>query len=207
MNVAAALETARQQGNLPQHLERLAKAILTPKISWEEIMREFMTAKVRNDYTYIKPNKRYASTGFIQASLENPSLGDIVIAIDTSGSLSEKEHSHILGQIINFLNQYTCKLYLIYCDCQVNKVIVIDQNDTELPTKLYGGGGTDFRPVFNYLEQEQIEPTCVIYFTDGYCSSFPKQTSINYPVCWIITTANDEFKTNIGTSVRMRLDD
>ncbi|MCK4694703.1 MAG: hypothetical protein KAT74_03020, partial [Candidatus Cloacimonetes bacterium] len=71
----------------------------------------------------------------------------------------------------------------IYVDSKVANVETIDIYDFQLHAK--GGGGTDFKPGFEYIEKEAIMPSCTIYFTDGYCDSFPD--SPDYSVLWILT--------------------
>jgi len=206
--ISQAVEMAKKQpaGNIPAGLEKYIKQVLNPKVSCEELIRNLVTSKVRNDYTWTKTNKRYQN-GCLQPSLEEQSLGTIVMAIDTSGSLSEDEHNKILTKITSFLGQYKCTLYIMWCDCRLNHVEIYDFGD-DIPNKMYGGGGTCYRPVFDYIEKEDIDPTCVMYFTDGYCNSFPDESQINYPVLWILTQDNRDnyFKTNIGETIQLQLD-
>ncbi|NQV18265.1 MAG: hypothetical protein HQ534_06970 [Armatimonadetes bacterium] len=75
------------------------------------------------------------------------------------------------------------EIKVIYVDSKVANVETIDIFDFKLHAKC--GGGTDFKPGFEYIEQEDIMPSCVIYFTDGYCDSFPEEP--DFQTLWILT--------------------
>ncbi|MCK5050820.1 MAG: hypothetical protein KAS53_03700 [Candidatus Cloacimonetes bacterium] len=115
-------------------------------------------------------------------SLNTPTLGTIVVIVDTSGSVSQKELDTFASELHAILSIYPgTEIRVIYVDTKVAHTQTIDIYDFKLHAK--GGGGTDFKPGFEYIEQEAVMPSCVIYFTDGWCDSFPKEP--DYPTLWI----------------------
>ena len=116
--------------------------------------------------------------------------GDIVFAIDTSGSMSNEEIQAALTEVQYIAQEVKPRqLVIIQCDASVQRVDKYDVND-ELPAKfrIEGRGGTRFTPVFDEVEQDpDIEPDCLIYVTDMY-GDFPKH--VDYPVLWASTTEN-----------------
>jgi predicted metal-dependent peptidase len=178
---AQAVQMAKRQGNLPAGFERLIEQILEPNISWKEKLARFLSEVAKNDYTFTKPNLRYLSTGFILPGLYNEEMGEIVLVVDTSGSINEEELNVFAGEMQDICSSFKAKITVLFVDTKVCHTQVIEPDeDFQLEPK--GGGGTDFRPGFEYLEQEQIEPKCLVYFTDGVCHSFPEEPA--YPVMW-----------------------
>lgn len=198
--VKQAAEVMKKRGLLPAELERLIKQIIKPTVNWKDVLQQFVTSKVKNDYTWIRPNKRYLPDCYLP-SLENPEIENIVVAIDTSGSLNNNEFGEIATELKSILLTYKTNITLIHCDAKVQKVEEMDAN-TEL-TKVYGGGGTSYTPVFKEIEKLGLNPTALIYFTDGWCDDFPK-TIPEYPVLWVLTKENNYFKNPFGNVVVMR---
>jgi predicted metal-dependent peptidase len=198
--VEQAAQIAKKQGNLPGHLERLVKELLEPVVNWKEALQEFATKLSKNDYTWTKRNKRY--TDVYLPRLETPEIGDLVIAIDTSGSLDDKQLGEIASEVRSIMSIFTVRLTVIYCDAEVQKVEEFENAD-DFGLKMYGGGGTDYAPVFKEVIDRGIEPVGLLYFTDGYCWSFPRNVP-DYKVMWIQTYKYDGFKPKFGEVVVMR---
>ncbi len=197
MMVSQAAAFAQQQGKLPAALARLVDASLNPKADWREILRQFITARAQDDYSWTKPNPRYLSTGFILPSLHSQRLGPIVIAIDTSGSINPTLLNSFLSEVELLCSE--CRpesLTLIDCDAQINSVRECDPL-APLPRDFKGGGGTDFKPVFAHLDNQDEQPACLIYFTD-LLGSFPKQSDV--PTLWI---TDGDRQAPFGTTVKV----
>jgi len=201
---------AKSQGKLPGSIARLVEELLDPKVPWREVLRTLLTSVAKNDYTWTRPNPRYASSGFILPSLHSPTLGRIAVAIDTSGSIDQKQLNEFLAEVQSIL--FDCrpeKLVLIQCDAKIQEVREYDTFE-QLEVTMKGGGGTDFRPIFDLLsgeipkEEENTQvpkvgslgawdlgicsepPTALIYLTDLQ-GTFPEQAPA-YPVIWCATT-------------------
>lgn len=209
-----AYQAAKKQGHVPAGIDRLVKEISQPIVNWKDVMQEFIVQNSRNDYLWTKPNKRYIDTGFILPSLDKPELGDIVIGIDTSGSMGPKELSEIGGELQALLQTFNTRFIVMYCDTKVYPEkeggIVEYQGDDIVELKMVGGGGTDFRPVFAHVDKEGIDPIGLIYFTDGYCYDFPKKAP-DYKCLWVLTGTKTYYRTDFeppfGETVKMVRED
>ncbi len=179
--IAQAAQVAKQQGKLPAHLERLIEQMLEPVIDWRSALSSFLTEITRSDYTFKKPSKRYASMGLYMPSLESIEKGKFVLMVDTSGSIDGELLNRFAGEMQAILSDCAESITVMFIDAELNNIQEFE-NDDEMILQPEGGGGTDFKPGFDYLEREEIEPAAVIYFTDGICNSFPKEPG--YPVLW-----------------------
>jgi predicted metal-dependent peptidase len=187
--LSQAATVAKRQGKLPAHLERLIQDLLEAKINWREYLHNFVKGKIKSDYTWTKPNRRYVGGDLYLPSVYSESPGEIVVVVDTSGSIGEHELKQFGGEIKAIVGDVKPeKTHVIYCDSQVNKVEVFTQDDEIVMLKGVGGGGTSFRPPFEYVKKKHIEPMALIYLTDMY-GDFPGSPP-SYPVLWGSTTKN-----------------
>ena len=197
-----AANSAKMKGNLPAQIQRMIDALLTPKVDWKTVLRDFMERIAKNDFTWRRPNSRYLSLGLYLPTAHSVEMGPVVIGVDTSGSIGINELNKFaaeVGSIINELKPETA--HVVYCDAAVNHVDTFERGD-DFFMKPHGGGGTAFSPVFEYVQKEGIEPVCLLYLTDMY-GSFPEKAP-DYPVMWVATT---DMKNNPwGEIVRLELD-
>ncbi len=199
ITLTGAAQIAKAQGKLPAGLDRMIQEILQPKLPWREILSRFITENAKNDYTWTQSNKRYLYSGLYLPSLNVPTLGTIAVIIDTSGSISQKELDTFASELQSILTIYPeTEIRVIYVDTKVAHTETIDIYDFHLNAQ--GGGGTDFRPGFEYIDKEQIMPSCVINFTDGWCDSFPERP--DYPTLWILTDKTN-FRPPFGDVINM----
>ena len=181
---ATAQAVQMSQGTIPGSLKKLIMdEFIDPKIPWFVKLRDFVERTARNDYNWARPNSRYLSRDIILPSLISEELQRVVFVIDSSGSTNEFQEQ-FAGEASGVLSAYKTDLTLIYCDAKVQEPVEHFTSD-DLPLKLEpkGYGGTDFRPPFDYIEKEGINPSCLIYLTDTY-GPFPNQEP-NYPVLWV----------------------
>lgn len=180
--ISQAAIVAKQAGKLPGSLEHLVNESLQARVDWKEVLSAFLTENARNDYTFKRPNPRYINTGMFLPVLESIERGRFVLLIDTSGSVFSVTGllNEFAGEMQSILGEVASGFTVIHVDTQVREIQEIEQDDTLVITPK-GGGGTDFRPGFAVVEDE---PAAAIYFTDGYCNSFPPDPG--YPVLWAV---------------------
>lgn len=183
--VAEAYINAKKQGNVPGSLDRFFGELSRPQLPWRELLRRFMTERSNDDFSWSRPNRRTLSSGLYIPSRISEGSGEFVIVIDTSGSICDKELNAFGSEVLGIIEDAKpSKTTVIYCDASINKVDVFKPEDTvEFAT--VGGGGTDFRPPFEYVEKNNLMPKCLVYLTDGY-GPFPDEDKIQYPVMWVI---------------------
>jgi len=188
--VAAAMESARLQGRLPAAMDRFFREMLEPQVDWREhlaseVARQFGSSA----YDWHRPNRRLIAREIDPIYAPGKSgfgTGVVVIGIDTSGSIGEKEIDMALGEVAGLLEDCKPKqLFLMWCDAKVHRVDECDEvgDLREIRAKgAPGGGGTSFIPVFDKIEEMNITPEALVYLTDGQ-GSFPAHSPL-YPVIW-----------------------
>ncbi len=198
--LAAAAEAARGQGKMPAGMDRLIDETLNPRIPWRQMLAEFIVNANKHDYDMRRPNRRHIHNGVYLPSLRGEEL-DIVVAIDTSGSISDEELSQFIAEVNGIMSSIRgWTLHVMGCDAAVHgyeRVQYPESLDFRLVCK--GRGGTDFCPVFEKVNEEALTPACLIYLTDTY-GTFPDDEP-GYPVLWIIN--NTEGKVPWGRSARL----
>lgn len=176
-----AAKIQQEQGTLPASLRKLLDDALCPTIPWRDVLSQFMTEKAKDDYSWRRPNPYYAHTGLYLPIIDGVGMGEVVIALDTSGSVMDviDEFGATVRNIIDTVRPQ--RTHVVYCDAAVNHVDVFERGQS-LSFEAVGGGGTDFRPAFEYVKNNSINPACMLYLTDMY-GVFP-QDAPDYPVLW-----------------------
>ncbi len=187
---AVAQAAQMSQGELPADIQLQIDELLNPSIPWYILLRDFVEKTARNDYDWTRPSRRYPGLNVILPSLISEQLPEVVIAIDTSGSIDTESLSKFSAEASNVLGAYDTTIRVIFCDSRIHKEEVYTRADLPMKLKPIGGGGTDFRPVFDYIKKNNHTPACLIYFTDLY-GSFPIQEP-EYPTMWLTTTEDKE---------------
>jgi len=185
-----AASQAKRQGKLPGGLEEVIEEMGTQVADWREILSRFMGERVKNDYSWMRPNKKkLASLDVYLPSMDGETFSPVAFAIDTSGSVSYEELKQAVGEVLYALETYeeegvdAVTLPVIYCDAQVNRVEFLESDSIPKPK---GGGGTRFSPVMDWIRRNgpEHEIEALIYQTDGCCSDFGEDPGV--PVLWIL---------------------
>jgi predicted metal-dependent peptidase len=194
-------QVAQAAGNLPDSMKQLIEEMNEHKISWTEILREFISKSTSTDYTWRIPNRHYIIQDLYAPSLNAGGIEDGVVATDTSGSTTPywKQFSEEAGGV---LQDFDTEMLFLQCDTSITNVQNFRSGDFPERPEIFGGGGTYFRPIFNYIEEEGITPKFLLFFTDGYlCDSYPPEPP--YPVFWIMTPDGSRNKPPFGEVVWM----
>lgn len=191
--VASAAQAADMQGKLPDSFKRLIGEILEPKVSWQDHLRATMLRVNGSEgLDWAQPDRRSISRdiiGYEPIFFGRPSgfgAGTVVVAVDTSGSISDAVIGVFFGEMRGILEDINpAELIVMWCDAKVQRVDICEELEDliELKSKgAPGGGGTSFIPVFKEVERMGLEPDMLVYLTDLY-GSFPQEEP-NYPVVW-----------------------
>jgi predicted metal-dependent peptidase len=180
--------------------------ILQPKIDWRQVLRDFITATCagKDFSTWRRPNRRFIASDIYMPSSISEHVEELVLAIDTSGSIGRRE-------LANFLGEVKCvaevvkpnRVRVLYWDTK----IVADElyegdavTDLIRSTKPAGGGGTDINCVCDYLASNKVKPQAVIVLTDGYLGSSWGKWSV--PILWCILN-HKSAKPTVGQAVHI----
>jgi predicted metal-dependent peptidase len=180
--VAQARQVARARGELPEGLARLVEQVLRPKVDWREVLREFIARHAHNDYRWFPPNRRFVHRGLYLPGLRSEELGDLVVAVDTSGSIGGPMLARFAAEVQGMLEAFDATLTVLYHDARVQHVQTWRSSDGPLVLEPRGGGGTDHAPVFGWVERNGIEPGALVCLTDLH-TRFPARAP-GYPTLW-----------------------
>jgi predicted metal-dependent peptidase len=173
-------------GKLPAGLERSLKEANSAKVDWRDQFRRAFAGTIPNDYSWAKPNRRYLHAGLYLPGIQKNGIGEIAIAVDCSGSVSERELGQFSAEINTLVAEHSPEtVHVLYFDSKVQRYDRYSSGETVSLTPT-GGGGTDFAPVIHYLEEQGTCPHVLIYLTDleGH---FP-DVEPDYPVIWVSTS-------------------
>jgi predicted metal-dependent peptidase len=188
MNEAAS--QAKSRGSVPSEIsELLDKLNFTepPKFDWRGYIKRFTgkSVKIFTKKSRRKYNKRY---------IENPGLKikqrkHVLVAIDTSGSVSNKELREFMQEIYH-LYKTGNEVTVVHADAAISK---IEKFHPKSEYEIFGRGGTDFNPVVDYFEENRRKYSCLIYFTDGEA---PRPKNGRNDLLWVIS-AQSRMNTNL----------
>jgi len=185
--MATAAHQAKMAGKLSAQFSRMIGKLIRPSISWRELLANHISMLAKDDYSYSRPSSR-RDGNVIFPGIRSQML-NLVVALDTSGSVSMNELQQFSSELNHLKSQQKCRITTLYCDSEISlkDVHVIEPwEEMKCLSNISGGGGTQFEPVFDWIDKNDIPPDLLIYFTDGM-ASFPKQPS--YPVIWMIKGA------------------
>ena len=194
-------------GKLGSGGDRDLAELLEPQIDWREVLREFITSTCSgSDYsTWQRPNRRYISAGVYMPSGISEQVGELVVAIDTSGSIGQNELGHFLSEVKSICEVVKPdKVRLLYWDtkiCQDEKYEMHEIDDLVKSTKPKGGGGTMIECVPEHMTKEGIKPQACIVLTDGYLGGSWGKWSC--PVLWCIID-NKSATADVGKTVHIK---
>jgi len=182
--LAGAAQQAMQAGKLGSGWARLVDHLLQPRLSWRMLLAKYMSAVARDDYNYSRPSRREGDA--ILPSLRTSQI-EVVVALDTSGSIQPEEMAEFVSEIDAIKGQVRARVTLLACDAQLAGDGPWEFEPWEefvLPREFKGGGGTRFTPVFDWADRRDRAPDLLVYFTDAE-GEFPKSEP-HYPVLWLV---------------------
>jgi predicted metal-dependent peptidase len=158
-------------GNTPKEVARMIKDLTEPKMNWREILRQQIQSTIRNDYTFSRPSRKGWHTGAVLPGMNFDETIDLCVAIDMSGSISNKQGQDFLGEVKGIMDEYKDYKIKIWCfDTNVYNEDDFSADDGRELTdyEVIGGGGTDFDVNWTYMKENDIQPKKFLMFTDGY---------------------------------------
>lgn len=183
--VSQATTLATQAGKVPSGIARSLEGAAKAKVDWREMLRRLWSETMPADYSWMRPNRRHVWAGLYLPGVTREGVGEIAIAVDCSGSVNPRQLSLFEAEVRSLLEgQRPERVHVLYFDSMVQKVDTYSAGERVNLTPL-GGGGTDFRPCFAWLEEHAIMPQTLLFLTDLY-GSFP-DSAPSYPVLWAST--------------------
>lgn len=179
-------------GAMGLDLPRAIKELLKPDVDWVEEFSQFLSNSIKGseEYTFRKYNRRYLADDIYFPTRYQETVGNVVLAIDTSGSISNETLSVWAGAVAAICESVVPdQVRVIWWDSKVRAEQLFtpgDYGSIRNILKPKGGGGTCVSSVAEHIERQGIEAECVVVLTDGYVEHQPRW-GINIPTLWMVT--------------------
>ena len=187
---ARAAARAREAGKMPGDLESIITHINTPQRDWKDVLRRILGGGDIPDPSWSRPNRRYIAEGDYLPGNARHGPGKIVIAIDTSGSIDDSLLAKFMGEIKGIAHDLQPeKTHVCCCDTRIQWEGEFGPYE-DVTARAVGRGGTDFRPIFDWVEERGIRPKALVLFTDTY-GPYPTNGP-GYPVINVVWPGGGE---------------
>lgn len=199
-----ALAAGKTGGTVDRDLQDL----LQPQVDWREVLRDFIASTCEGDEyaTWARPNRRTLSQDVYTPDTYDESVNELVLAIDTSGSIGQLALTSFLSEVTAICETVNpSRVRILYWGHEVAGDEVYESHELETlakSTKPRGGGGTDVNCVTEYIHKNNITAQAVIVLTDGYLYS--GWGTWEHPVLWCIQNNRRAVPTN-GQAVHITL--
>ncbi len=190
----AAMAAHQKAGKLPGSVELMIKRLLASRVDWRDILRRFIDDSQTRDWSWTRPNRRFAGSGLILPGAITDGIHHIIACMDTSGSIVSWQDA-----LTSFASELDAimgdgnidKLSVIYIDAAVQKVEHFERGD-EIILKPKGGGGTMFHEAFQLISKEYIDSSAIIFFSDLETASWGTDPGI--PVLWVMYGSSADYE-------------
>jgi predicted metal-dependent peptidase len=201
--VAAA--QAAGAGRVPAGVQRLIQTFTEPKMDWRQMLRMNIQSIIKSNFSFSRPNRKSQHCGAVLPGLLNEETIDVAVAIDMSGSISDKMANDFISEVKGIMDEYVdFKLDLWCFDTEVYgyQQFTGDNADEIMEYKCKGGGGTDFDVNYSFMKDNDINPKRFIMFTDGYpCGSWGDE---DYCESLFIVHGNDKIISPFGQTAHYK---
>ena len=191
-------QTIKKRGNVPGEIEGviIIEEIVKPKFDWRSYVRRFSgtSTKVFTKKIRRKENRRYDENPGLKIKMKQHML----LAIDTSGSVSDTELTEFMNEI-HHIYKAGVDITIVQCDTSINSIEEY-KGKNELNVK--GRGGTEFDPVLDYYNANQKKYTSLVYFTDGECYTSVKPKG---RVLWVLSERSSMNESLPGHVIKLEL--
>ena len=185
-------DPSNTRGTLPAFAKRYLEELTKPQTDWRTVLNDFIQQDV-TDYSFSPPDKRFGDLPFFLPDFnetEDGNVSDILFMIDTSGSMSDKMITAAYSEIKGAIDQFNGRLkgWLGFFDAAIIEPKPFENEDEFRLIRPAGGGGTDFRIIFEYIYRYMTDklPVCIIILTDGYAPFPAEKLAQDIPVLWLL---------------------
>lgn len=170
-------------GSLEGHLKDQILASLNAKIDYRKVLKNFRASILseKKHLTRFKPSRRF---GFEYMGSKREFTTKLLLAIDTSGSITNQNLKNFYGVINKFFKYGIESIDVLNFDCELQgEPVSFKKRQTSFI--ISGRGGTDFQPVFDYAK-DHPEYDGVIILTDGYANHPQKKSGTKAKFVWVL---------------------
>jgi len=192
-------------GKVPAGVARMIQDFTEPKMDWRQMLRMNIQSILKSNFSFTRPNRKSQHCGAVLPGMMNEETIDVSVAIDMSGSISDKMAMEFLSEVKGIMDEYVdFKLDLWCFDTAIYgyKQFTGDTADEIMSYECKGGGGTDFEANWEFMKEQGIEPKRFIMFTDGYpCGSWGDE---DYCETLFIVHGNDSIISPFGQTAHYK---
>ena len=154
------------------------------KIKWNYILNRLIRRTLSKSYipSFKRTSRRYGE--LVKGHIKNHEIDNIIIAVDTSGSIDKGLHKRFMQEIKLIQRMFKIKIRYIQCDAYIQSNFEFKRYTNINKIPILGCGGTDFRPVFKLIEEKHYNPNAILYFTDGQ-GNYPNTSKYN--TLWVLS--------------------
>ena len=199
----------RTYGTLPSGLKVLIDRLLTPMVPWRMVLRQYVQRLFGGEYRWVPPNKRTRHLGRILPRFTFEEGLEIAVAIDTSGStVASQDVKDFMSELRGIMSAYKySRIHVFMNDAKVQEYFVLESHtninwDEILRSKVRGGGGTVFTPVFEEIQRKGLDVSLLVFLTDSW-GVYP-DSAPGYPVLWVIADRESYRKPPFGDVLFLR---
>ncbi len=179
-----ALNIAKAEGKVPGRIEETVKGAHAGTLDWRTLLRRYMTDAAKSDYSWSLPNRRFIDSGLYLPSIRSEGMETVAVIIDTSGSLPAATLAEFWAELRGAAAEIGPEsVVVLQVDAAVQDAAAYAPDDLPEEIMIKGRGGTDFRPGFEWLDEQGIQPAVCLYFTDMKCSDYP-EAEPPFPIIW-----------------------
>lgn len=201
-----AFVNSKMRGNVPVGMELLLGKLHENKVNWRSLLNRYITSYIPYDFTYAKPNKKSICSGFYMPDYFKEKI-KVVVAVDTSGSIGQKELADFLSEIVGMARGLKDRLemVLITHDTQIQNNLTIENGNISkiLELQIKGGGGTSHEDVLNEIKKIR-DCKVAVFLTDGYSDlDNIKLNDYNFKKIFVISEggSDEQIKDNKEVSI------
>lgn len=202
--VVAAAQAAGA-GKVPAGIARMIQDFTEPQMDWRQLLRMNIQSIIKSNYSFSRPNRKSQHCGAVLPGLMNEETIDVSVAIDMSGSISDKQAKDFISEVKGIMDEYKDFKLDMWCfDTSVYNYAQFTGDTAEdiHDYKVNGGGGTDFEVNWQFMKDNDILPKKFIMFTDGYpCGSWGDE---DYCDTLFIVHGNDSIISPFGQTAHYK---
>ena len=187
-----ALNNGRAAGVLPAGMERYIEDLIEPKLSWKEILAQFIVRSIPYDYQWRRPSRKSISSGFFMPSVKREEI-NVTICVDTSASITNDELVEFMSEVMGMIRTFeNIKINLYSCDTMLSEVTKVGNEYDLQTTRLVGGGGTSYVPIFHEIRDNiEYQNTKVLIYFGDMAARFPNEDDVpkGLTTIWVVCKA------------------
>ena len=180
-----------QKGTLPEYMKSFIAQFKNKngELPWNLYLKKLMgTIESNKKKTVTRRNRRQPNRLDLRGELRSHKA-EIAVAIDISGSISDEEFRQAIKEVLSIVKNHNHEITIIECDREIKRIYKA-KNVKDVQDRVATGGGTEFSPVFEYLNAKKFN--LLIYFTDGKGEKTLKSKPKGYKVLWVISGKGDK---------------